>query len=128
MEEKPVVLFYDSECSLCTRFKQALEKFDEDKLIHFRSIHDPKTFEEYPKLNKEECKEVVHLVDEFGKIYKGGEAMIFLVSIFPGLKKFLWLIDSKSGKAASNFFYSRLNDMRLMQKRKCFRCGTGKRT
>ena len=54
-------LIYDSECTLCSRFKQALSLIDIKKQIQFLSLHDPKTFSQFPELNVEDCMEDIHL-------------------------------------------------------------------
>ncbi|MDP7319292.1 MAG: DCC1-like thiol-disulfide oxidoreductase family protein [Bacteriovoracaceae bacterium] len=122
-----VVLLYDSECSLCTRFKKALEHLDSESLIEYKSIYDQEVYLNYPQLNTEECQQEVHMIIEDGKVIRGGDVIEYLVKIFPGVSKFSWLIESESGKKAINVFYKKLNDMRLMKKRNCFTCGSKKR-
>ena len=67
------------------------------------------------------------MIDETGKIHRAGEVIEFLANHFPGVRKFAWLLDSDSAKSTMDAFYNRLNDMRLMKKRKCFTCGSGKK-
>ena len=116
-------VIYDSECALCIRFKKALELIDIQKQVRFISLHENQTYIDFPELKKEECEEFVHLIDEENKIYIGGYAISYLVNILPGVKKFSWLLDSDSGLKASNAFYKRINEMRMMKKRNCFTCG-----
>jgi predicted DCC family thiol-disulfide oxidoreductase YuxK len=125
---KSATIIYDSECSLCVRFKKALQFLDVDKHITFKSLHDNGTYIDYPELVKEECEELIHLIDETGKIYRGGDVIEYLVKLFPGVKKFAWLLDSESAKNAMDAFYGRLNDMRIMKQKRCYTCGNGKKT
>lgn len=123
MMNKKIVLLYDSECSLCVRFKKALEFLDTKNRISYRSIHENSVYLDYPELNSEECEEMIHLIDSDGKVHRGGEVLEFLIKMYPGVEKFSWLLDSESGKKAMSAFYDRLNDMRVMKKRKCYTCG-----
>ena len=122
MEDKHL-LIYDSECGLCVRFKKALEFLDKDKKINFRSVYDQSVYVDYPELKQEECEEMIHMVAADGKILKGSDVVSFLIQLNPGVKKFSWLIESDSAEKAMGAFYGRLNEMRIMRKRKCFTCG-----
>ncbi len=117
------VLLYDSECALCTRFKKALEYLDTDGILEYKSIYDQSVYMNYPELNEDECKEVVHLIDPSGKIHTGGDVVIYLTKIFPGVSKFSWLLESDSAKKASSAFYKKINEMRIMKKSNCYTCG-----
>ena len=120
---KVATLLYDSECTLCVRFKKALEYLDSESQLDFKSIYDSSVYMSYPELDEERCKEIIHLIDCEGRVYRGGEVMTFLLNIFPGVSKFAWLLDSESGKKASNAFYKKINDIRNMKKRNCYTCG-----
>ena len=122
MEDKHV-LIYDSECSLCVRFKKALEFIDSDHKIQFRSLYEQSVYVDFPELNQEECLETIHLITNDKKILTGSDVIQFLITLNPGVKKFSWLIESESAEKAMNAFYGRLNEMRIMKKRKCFTCG-----
>lgn len=118
-----MILFYDEDCVLCKRFKQGLELLDREKKITFRSIYDEKVYEEFPQLKFDECEADVHLIHA-GQVYRGGEVIEQLITILPGVKKFSWLIEKESAKTAIDAFYGQISDMRAMQRKKCFRCGT----
>ncbi|MBD65251.1 MAG: hypothetical protein CME62_08590 [Halobacteriovoraceae bacterium] len=124
--DKPL-LIYDSKCSFCARFKQALELIDLKKQIEFKDVYDESIYVEHPQLDQDECLGVVHLIDVDSSIYRGSEVIEFLVKILPGVSKFAWLLENESAKAAMNVFYSKLNDMRVMKKRKCYSCGNPKK-
>lgn len=94
------------------------------KQIDYKTIYDQGVYVKYPQLSKEKCEAEVHLIDLNGTIYRGGEAIEFLVKLIPGVSKFSWLMDSESSKKAMDMFYGKLNDMRIMKKRKCFTCGS----
>jgi predicted DCC family thiol-disulfide oxidoreductase YuxK len=121
---KIATLLYDSECTLCVRFKKALEYLDNDSQLNFKSIYDPSVYVSYPDLDEERCKEIIHLIDHEGRVFRGADVITFLLKIFPGVSKFSWLLDSESGKKASNAFYKKINDIRNMKKRNCYTCGS----
>lgn len=125
--EKKNILFYDSECTLCSRFQKALLMLDNNKSLAYKSIHDEDTFELYPMLDEEACEQEIHLLDKEGNILRGAEVVEFLIKLIPGVKKFSWLIETESSKKAMDMFYERLNDMRIMKRRNCFRCGNPRR-
>ena len=116
------VLIYDSECSLCERFKKGLDFLDKEEKIQKVALQEDWPFETFENLNREECEEVVHLVTEEGKMLKGAEVVEYLVSFYPGVKRFSWLIESESGKKAVDFFYDKVNQIRKNLKDDCRGC------
>lgn len=121
--KKPILL-YDSECTLCNRFKLTLEKLDTDHRIEYITIHNNETYQKYPELDKEECNKVIHLIDEKGVIHKGPEVIEYLLKFFPSVSKFAWLLDNEMGKKAIDFFYQKVNDIRNSDFNKCNKCKT----
>lgn len=122
MSSKRPVLIYDQECSLCERFKKALDFLDKEERIEKVALQEDWIYENYPKLKREECEEVIHLIDANGNILKGPEVVEFLVSFYPGVKRFSWLIESESGKKAVDFFYDKVNQIRKNLKDDCPDC------
>ncbi len=125
-ERKPILL-YDSECTLCVRFKKALELIDLKKTVVYKSIYETSIYIDYPELSQEECERIIHLIASDGKIYVGAEVIEFLLVRFPGVKKFSWLLEGDSTKKAFKVFYKQINDMRMMKKKNCYSCGKGKK-
>lgn len=97
-------LFFDDECPLCLRFKQALERVPGTEHIEMISIHSER-MNEFTDLDKEDCHAEVHLITSEGKILKGSEVAIYLVEQFPGVSKFSWLLDSDVGQRALKKMY-----------------------
>lgn len=120
--EKPI-LIYDKECQLCLRFKQALDFLDRDKKIQKIPLQEDWLYEKFPTLFREECEDIIHLVDESGEVLRGAEVIEYLVGFFPGVKKFSWLVASDSGKKAANLFYDKVNEIRKKAKSNCKGCG-----
>jgi predicted DCC family thiol-disulfide oxidoreductase YuxK len=121
-----MILFYDDECTLCRRFKQAISLLDKEKLITYRPIQDESIYTEFSQLNPDACAEDVHLLDG-EKLLVGAEVVEHLAKSLPGVRKFSWLIEKESAQTALDLFYGQISDMRKMQKKKCFRCGSKSR-
>ena len=115
-------IIYDHKCTLCERFKLALKKIGVDKRYSFASIHEKSIYEQYPELKEDECHQVMHLIDVNGTIYKGPDAITHLISEFPGVSKFSWLIESDMGKKTLDYFYSMVNKCRGHLINKCPDC------
>lgn len=124
MSELKSVIIFDSECPLCIRFKQGLELMDRSQKLRFLPVQDSKTFEEFPELNIEDCLSQVHLITEDRMILKGPEVIEYLIKILPGVSKLSWLLDSESGKKATQFFYQKVEELRdiLKEKEDCKEC------
>ncbi len=115
-------LFYDSECGLCLRFKQALDRLPGTDKIKKVSIHEPEAFKSFPELSKEKCEKEVHLVDENGKILVGEEVVEYLISKFPGVEKFSWLLESGMGQKAVEYFNTIAKLTRETLRKRCSTC------
>lgn len=126
MKETRMIIFYDEECTLCVRFKQAISLIDKNNTVQFRSIYDEKVYQDYPELDPEQCEEEVHMINE-REVYRGAEVIAELAKTLPGVQKFSWLINKESAKSAMDMFYGQINEMRQMQRKKCFRCGSKKK-
>lgn len=124
MEEKrqPPILLFDSECSLCVRFKDSLSMVEGAEKITAISIHDEDIYKEYPELNKEKCQEKVHYITSDSTILVGEEAIEHLIKLYPIVNKFSWLIESNMGRKAVDYFHSMTNKYRKTLIKKCPTC------
>lgn len=114
-EALPIIL-YDSECTLCTRFAQALARLDSKKEFTLISLHEEWIYEKYTHLNKVNCQESLHvLIGEFDFLV-GSQAIEYLITKLPGVKNIAWLIESENGKKALSFFYNHVNKLRTNKK------------
>ncbi|EQC49567.1 PF04134 family protein [Bacteriovorax sp. BSW11_IV] len=120
-ENKTAYLFYDEECPLCLRFKQALERVPGTEHIKMVSIHSEEMNTFYD-LDKEDCHNVIHLINEKGEILKGPEVANYLAHQFPMVSKFSWLLDSEVGKKALNKMYEIANKYRKHYSKNCPNC------
>jgi len=116
------LLLFDDECALCLRFKQGLEMIDRDDQIQKESLHNPEVYEAFPQLSPEQCRQAVHLIDEEGNIHAGGDVVVYLSRIVPGVSKFAWLLESERGRQASQLFYDKVNEYRTKYAKGCSGC------
>jgi predicted DCC family thiol-disulfide oxidoreductase YuxK len=119
------LIIYDSNCSLCVRFTQALQKIPGTNHIHKVSLHEEKLFEQFSSLNKEECHNVVHLILENGEILAGPKVIEYLIERFPGVSKFAWLIESEMGQKTIDYFHKAANKARQSLIKRCPTCKNG---
>ncbi|MCO4753405.1 MAG: DUF393 domain-containing protein, partial [Bacteriovoracaceae bacterium] len=117
----------DEQCPLCVRFKQALQFIDKEEKIQMTPLQESWIYESFPQLEKSECEQTIHLLDESGRVLKGGQVVEYLIANYPGVKKFAWLVESESGKKAVNFFYDKVNELRDKVKKDCHGCGKKRR-
>lgn len=122
MEKKIPALFFDSECPLCLRFKQTLEKSGQFSHLHYYDINDSQTFVLFEQINPEMAFSSLHLIDETGLIKEGPEAVKWLIDGHEKVKDWLWLIDNQMGKKAIDFFYNQTNKLRKQLKNNCLGC------
>ena len=116
------LIIYDDNCTLCTRFKDALSNMRSDKAINFVPLSDKKVFEKYPFVDPVACNDVIHLIDETSKVYKASEAVHYLMHFYPSISKIAWLLDNQAGKKALELFYNAINTYRKSSLSSCKSC------
>ena len=100
----------------------ALERIPGTAHITKVSIHEAEIFEHFPQLKIEDCHQLLHLIDEKGTILVGEKAVSYLISQFPGVKKFAWLLESNMGEKTVNFFYEMSEKYRKTLLKRCPGC------
>lgn len=129
MEEKSIKLplyLYDEKCTLCNRFKMALDRLIGSKVTAV-SVYDEEIYRKFPKLNKEECFSEIHLITEEKEILKGEQAMEYLIRMAPGVSKFSWLMESDMGQKAVSYFHDMTSKYRKELKKYCPDCTKNRR-
>lgn len=109
---KTPLLLFDKDCQLCLRFKIALEKLDIENRINFVPVGTDQVYHDFPDIDREQSKEVLHFIDEKGVVHRGGEIAPALANQFPAINKISWLLETDVGKKISNFFYDKVNELR----------------
>lgn len=113
---------YDSKCPLCVRFMQSVQRLEKDFELHYYDLHDEEIYKKFSFLNFDSCSEQLHLVDEDEQVLKGSEAILWLSSRLPLVKKFSWLIESEKGQKAVDLFYTVANKYRETLAKRCPEC------
>jgi predicted DCC family thiol-disulfide oxidoreductase YuxK len=124
MELKLPLLIYDTQCPMCLRFKQGLERWDVEKRVCYVPLDNDELFTLYPQLNREACTAQVHYLREDGAILIGGEVVTELIKHFPGVGKLAWLLETDIGKKTADFFYKQIDTVRQKMKAEEESCGT----
>ena len=122
----PVILF-DDKCTLCRRFKDALQFLDKENRLSFVSIHNRREIHDLNtnlklELNKKELAETVHLIDESYSLHRGVEVVEYLIKFYPAAAKLRWLLESNRGKKAVQFFYDKVNQFKRSKVNPCRDC------
>lgn len=120
-----VTILFDSDCTMCTRFKQGLEMIDRDKHIEFISARDDSTYERFKFINKEDALDKVHLI-KGEKVFKGGDIVAELVKLYPSVSKLAWLLETEAGKKAMDLFYNKVDELRKSRLNPCPKCNKTK--
>lgn len=116
------ILLFDSECPLCLRFKQSLERVIDSEMLNYASIHDEAVYKVYPFLTKTACNEDVHLILSPDKVLVGADVIEYLIKDFPVVKKFTWLLDGEMGKKAVDLFHNSVKTYRKSLLKWCSKC------
>lgn len=123
MEEKEQHhLIYDKDCTLCDRFKQALERIDSEKQYQFHPIQEEETYQKFSDLDPVECQRDVHLITADGQRLIGEDVVSFLLSETPGVKKFAWLLENDMGQKAISVFHKTTKQLREKLRTRCPGC------
>ena len=116
------ILLYDGECALCCRFKDAINRIDESNVIEKVNLHTNEVYMKFPFLKKHTCREVLHLLTGPDTVLLGGEAIAYMIKIYPKVKSFAWLIDNNAGQKGLDYFYKIANKYRRSFSKNCFNC------
>ncbi|MCB9095877.1 MAG: DUF393 domain-containing protein [Halobacteriovoraceae bacterium] len=108
---KDKIFLFDEQCALCLRFVKLLNILETYSEFSFISLHEDWVYEKFPDLNKEQCREELHIIDK-DQIYRGEKAIEFLISLNPKVKKHLWLLENGMSKKAIQSFYQAVNKLR----------------
>lgn len=90
--DRPYLLLYDGECSLCVGFSKAVRRWDRRKRIDLVPFDDPRVRSIAPGMSEETLRRSFHLAFPDGRIRSGSQAMPDLLSLLPGWKTVGWLL------------------------------------
>ena len=117
-----VTIFYDANCSICTKIKVSLELLDLERALIFRPIQDQEQLNLVPNLNSWNCRKTIHAVDLEGNIYKEEEAISLIFDNLKVIKNADNLYKAPLGKSILRVLYKYLNEYRLKQISDCDDC------
>lgn len=115
-------LIYDSECALCTRFKDGLSYLAPDSDLTYLSLHSEQTYEQFPQLDPSQCKDNIHLINTAGEVWVGADVIVELSHHIPKISKLAWLLESQAGRKAANIFYDKVNQLKKSRLNRCKSC------
>jgi hypothetical protein len=90
------ILFYDETCEYMERFRVCFQKLPEAKHVSLVSTRNKKVFKE--------GTDKLHYVNAKGQAYAGPAALEKLVTEFPGIDKFSWLLKDEVQNKACEYF------------------------
>jgi len=120
--EKLPLLLYDEECSLCSRFADLIKRTPQNPPLFCIPLQEESLYEEFTFLDKEKCKQEVHLIDKNLQVHVGKDCLNYLAKHSPYVEKISWLLDTKMGDKATAIFYNSLNRIRTFVTRECESC------
>lgn len=123
--KRPLII-YDSQCTLCVRFKQGLIHFSTLTQDNFIPLQEEIVYETFGHLGltKEKCQKEVHLIDDQNIVYMGPQVVEFLIPIIPAVSKLAWLIDQDKTSKVCEVFYNSINILKKNISTGCRTCGT----
>ncbi|MDQ3075722.1 MAG: DCC1-like thiol-disulfide oxidoreductase family protein [bacterium] len=76
-------VYYDGGCPMCTVLMEKVTNSDQSTAFDFNNVENDSLPE---SIKKEEAEKEIHVVDEYGKIYKNSDAIFQIFSQYPNLK------------------------------------------
>ena len=90
-------LLYDEHCSLCVRFKEAVQRRDRQGRIEPVGFEDPRIPRLVPGIPQERLRSSFHLVLPEGRLLSGHRALPELLSLLPGGSLPAWFLRHAPG-------------------------------
>lgn len=108
-------VIYDDECPYCKSAYRKIRFLDWTKKFKFISYKDPKTYEIFPNLSKEECAVDIHMVTPTGEVLKSYNVFKTIINNLFSLKLFKPILNSKFGERKLEKYYRS-----IVEKRTCY--------
>jgi len=114
-------LVYDSDCGVCTNFKETVEALDRRGNFEFVSLREPRSDTLLAPMPKEARMSSFHVVYADGRIVSADEAVPHVVRLLPGGAVTYWLLKVPGMKPLIRVSYNwvRRNRWRLSRKKVC---------
>ena len=115
-----IEIFYDSQCILCRRYKQALDLLAHDKLkwvdLHAQDFVIPDGLKHEDMLNE------IHIFTLERELLRGSQALQYIITTIPAAKRFSWLMERDSAKKAIDVFHTTSDKLRRRLIKSCPSC------
>lgn len=115
-----ITIFYDPQCVLCRRYKQALDLIDHTA-FNWLDANDDEAIKVIDR-SKEQLLSEIHILLEDSSILSGSEAMSFILTHMPGASRFAWLMEKDSTKKAIDTFHATSEKLRRRLIKSCPSC------
>lgn len=113
-------VYYDSNCVLCSRYKQAISFIAKNKIV-WLDVNDEKI--ELPaNYARSELLEILHVFTDDGNVHVGPDAFKAIIAAIPGAERFSWLMQQDSAKRALDVFYETSERLRRRLMKSCPSC------
>lgn len=115
-----VNIFYDDQCLLCRRYKQALELIDSKTFTWIDANSEEAT--KVSGLSRDQLLSDIHVQLENSTFLRGSEAISYILTKIPGASRFSWLMEKDSTKKAIETFHSTSEKLRRRLINSCPSC------
>ena len=116
-----MILFYDSKCPLCRRFRDAVEHWDRNKSVDLIDLHAHDTGDRYPQLDLPAALEQLTVMESGEQeVHRGAAALKRLADVLPGIRRLSWVYQLPGVTPAVNRVY---NAVQRRRKQLCLKCG-----
>jgi predicted DCC family thiol-disulfide oxidoreductase YuxK len=99
------VLIYDGECSVCRGTVEWIRPRSSPGAFEFLSFHSGEMERRFPFLDREACKQAVHLVLPDGRVLAGDRAAPEVFSRIPGYRWIARVLRFPGARGLSRVFY-----------------------
>jgi predicted DCC family thiol-disulfide oxidoreductase YuxK len=114
------IAIYDGNCGYCRRFASALRRYVPVERLDVVPCGSPIQKKLAKSVTDEICLQAFILVDDAGRVLKGGEAAVAAVTMAPRLESFRWMVEGRTGRAMARTLYKGVSALR--RRRRCGKC------
>ncbi len=80
------VIFFDGQCPVCIRSRQAVQRLKADADLRFVDINDPDNLRRFPMVDAQEAHQQLFVLDPHGYLAGGYDGVVSLTRAIPGLR------------------------------------------
>jgi predicted DCC family thiol-disulfide oxidoreductase YuxK len=90
-----IAVLFDGNCKLCRASVEAVRMYDNSGVVDLLDIHDEEKRALFPGLEMDALMEEIHVVDEYGRVWRGARAINEILRRqqgLPGILAYLWYL------------------------------------